>query len=311
MAETVLATVRARRMLTPSVCRIEFAPAPGAPFPTAPPGSHVTVTTPGGHSRSYSVTDTTPEGALAISVLREAEGRGGSVSLVDEVAEGDEVELGLPVDSFPLAESESYLLIAGGIGITAIRSFYRHLRATGHSSVRLLYLVRSVEDAAYADELLDDPAVTVHESSVQGRLDLWPYLGAPDDSVRVYCCAGPALSEEVRRLSMHWRPSRIHFESFDGVEAVGGLATPFDAVWAPTGIRVPVSATTTLLRALRDEGIRVPSSCESGTCGTCVLRLESGLADHRDLALTDVERETRIISCVSRAAEGDLVVGPV
>jgi phthalate 4,5-dioxygenase reductase component len=298
-------------MLTPTICRIEFAPAAGARFPVAPPGSHVTVVTPAGHSRSYSVTDSTPGGDLAISVLREAEGRGGSLSLVDELFEGDEVELTLPVDSFPLVESEHYLLIAGGIGITAIRSFYRHLHSTGHPSVRLLYLVRSVEDAAYADELLDDPAVIVHESSLEGRVDLWPYLGTPDDSTQVYCCAGPALSDEVRRLTMHWRPSRIHFESFDGVEALGGLAAHFEAVWQPSGARIAVSAQTTLLRALRDEGITVPSSCESGTCGTCVLRLESGVADHRDLVLTEEERETRIISCVSRAAEGDLVVGPV
>jgi phthalate 4,5-dioxygenase reductase subunit len=59
---------------------------------------------------------------------------------------------------------------------------------------------------------------------------------------------------------------------------------------------------------LRDHGLDVPSSCESGTCGTCRTRLISGEADHRDLALADDERATNIMVCVSRARSGELVI---
>ncbi|WP_291050613.1 PDR/VanB family oxidoreductase [Herbiconiux sp.] len=311
MPETVRAIVHRRRMLTSRVCRLEFVRADATPFAPVPPGAHVTVQTPDGHSRSYSVTDVTAEGALAISVLREPSGRGGSISLVDGLTEGDEVRLGAPVDAFPLAPADDYLLIAGGIGITAIRSHYRHLMATGHTSVRVLYLVRTRREAAYVEEFRADPRVTVHESAASGRFDLWPLFETPSDQTHVYCCAGEALTEQVRRLTMHWRPSSIHFESFLGVDAVGALAAPFEAVWQPSGRRVAVDAGTSLLRALRGAGIPVASSCESGTCGTCVLALIAGEAEHRDLVLDPGERESRIISCTSRAVGSEIVVGPL
>ena len=44
---------------------------------------------------------------------------------------------------------------------------------------------------------------------------------------------------------------------------------------------------------MRAHGIDAPSSCESGTCGTCRTRLVAGEADHRDLVLTDHERAAR------------------
>jgi phthalate 4,5-dioxygenase reductase component len=52
----------------------------------------------------------------------------------------------------------------------------------------------------------------------------------------------------------------------------------------------------------------VPSSCESGTCGTCRTGLIAGEADHRDLVLSDDERARNIMVCVSRARGDELVI---
>jgi len=52
----------------------------------------------------------------------------------------------------------------------------------------------------------------------------------------------------------------------------------------------------------------VPSSCESGTCGTCRTALISGQADHRDMVLEDQQRSDFIMICVSRAVTGELVL---
>jgi phthalate 4,5-dioxygenase reductase subunit len=69
---------------------------------------------------------------------------------------------------------------------------------------------------------------------------------------------------------------------------------------------VPVGAT--ILETLRTNGIDVPSSCESGTCGTCRTKLLAGAADHRDLVLAEHERNTNIMICVSRATSDELVL---
>jgi len=62
------------------------------------------------------------------------------------------------------------------------------------------------------------------------------------------------------------------------------------------------------LAALRLEGVHVPSSCESGTCGSCKTRLLEGEADHRDLVLLDEEKADHIMVCVSRAKTPCLVL---
>jgi phthalate 4,5-dioxygenase reductase subunit len=59
---------------------------------------------------------------------------------------------------------------------------------------------------------------------------------------------------------------------------------------------------------MRAAGYDVPSSCESGTCGTCRTKLIAGEADHRDLVLTDAERDSQIMICVSRAKTPELVI---
>ena len=77
---------------------------------------------------------------------------------------------------------------------------------------------------------------------------------------------------------------------------------------ASTGEVIDVPVGTTILEAMRAKGHDVPSSCESGTCGTCRTKLMSGEADHRDLVLTEHERGSQIMICVSRAKTPELVI---
>jgi phthalate 4,5-dioxygenase reductase component len=69
-----------------------------------------------------------------------------------------------------------------------------------------------------------------------------------------------------------------------------------------------VAADRSILDALRAAGHAVSSSCESGTCGTCRTRLLEGEALHRDLVLSDAEREDYVMICVSRARSAELVI---
>jgi phthalate 4,5-dioxygenase reductase subunit len=71
---------------------------------------------------------------------------------------------------------------------------------------------------------------------------------------------------------------------------------------------VEVPADATILETLRARGCDLPSSCESGTCGTCRTELVAGQADHRDMVLEDHQRERYIMICVSRARGDELVL---
>jgi phthalate 4,5-dioxygenase reductase subunit len=59
---------------------------------------------------------------------------------------------------------------------------------------------------------------------------------------------------------------------------------------------------------LRGASMLVPSSCESGTCGSCKVTLLEGEADHRDCVLMDDEKSQHIMVCVSRAISEHLVL---
>ncbi|MET0134740.1 MAG: PDR/VanB family oxidoreductase [Kibdelosporangium sp.] len=266
------------------------------------------VTTPAGHKRSYSLVE--PGGAqpqeYVVCVRRDGDGRGGSVSMHDEVVVGVDLMISAPANRFPLQPAPRYLFIAGGIGITPIRSMVRRLRAEGRTGVQLLYLTQSAQETPFLQEF-HGPEDTVHHSDDRGLLDLWPYLAVPDDDARVYCCGPAPLMRAVQRLTAHWRMSRIHMEEFTAGHT--GMSLPFTAVWAATGRRVHVPAHLSLLAALRRAGVRVESSCEVGICGTCRLAVLDGEVEHRDSVLTERERLSSVVACVSRARSPEVVVG--
>jgi ferredoxin-NADP reductase len=73
-----------------------------------------------------------------------------------ELEPGDEVEVEEPKGSFLLPEdaSQSYVFVAGGIGITVFRTMLRYIADTGEPyDITLLYSNRDRESAAFLDEL--------------------------------------------------------------------------------------------------------------------------------------------------------------
>ena len=63
---------------------------------------------------------------------------------------------------------------------------------------------------------------------------------------------------------------------------------------------VDESIEDTMLEALRSAGVEVPSSCESGTCGSCKVGYRDGSVSHRDYFLSASERSRFMTVCVSR-----------
>src|SRR5215813_12702474 len=275
----------------------------GGELPEFSAGAHVSLKVPNGLIRKYSLcNDPAERDRYVIAVKRETPGRGGSESLIRDVAAGGEVPVSAPANNFALAKSPAgYLFVAGGIGITPIMAMIRELAATG-GRFKLYYCTRNPDATAFRDELAAPELrgkVKIHHDGgdLAKALDLWPIVEKPQG--HVYCCGPRGLMQAVRDMTGHWPPSAVHFESFTDA-APRPDDKPFTVRLARSGRTIEVPAGTTILEALRAGGLEVSSSCESGTCGTCRTGLIAGEADHRDLVLSDDERARNIMVCISR-----------
>lgn len=284
----------------------------GTELPPFTPGSHVKVETPSGALRKYSLcNDPAERHRYVITVKREDTGQGGSRSMHQAAKVGDTLPTSLPDNAFPLVEkARSYIFIAGGIGITPILSMIRSFGELPPAPWKLYYLTRDPASTAFLDELkqLGRNVVIHHDHGDPGQsYDLWPVLEKPNTG-HVYCCGPRPLMEAVRDMSGHWSPKSIHFESFNEGGGVRPDDKPFTVRLEKSAREFEVAVGKSILDTLREHGCNAPSSCESGTCGTCRTTLLEGEADHRDMVLMPEEMQTQIMICVSRAKSTRLVI---
>jgi phthalate 4,5-dioxygenase reductase subunit len=137
--------------------------------------------------------------------------------------------------------------------------------------------------------------------------DLWPVLEKFKGG-HLYCCGPRGLMDAVRDMTGHWPASAVHFEDFGVRQAPRPTDTPFTVRLAQAGTTHAIPAGQSILEILRADGVTIPCSCESGSCGTCLVGLLEGEADHRDMVLAEHEKSTCIIVCVSRAHSAELVL---
>src|SRR5690606_3568850 len=101
-----------------------------------------------------------------------------------------------------------------------------------------------------------------------------------------------------------WPDDRLHSEAFGSAALDAG--EPFTGTRARNGERAPGPAVVSLLEALEGSGRAVPNMCRQGVCGECVLPVLRGRPLHRDSYLSDDERTSAIMPCVSRCVDTEL-----
>lgn len=306
-------TVVSRRTVADGVVSLELAPDAGGSLPPWQPGAHIDVVLPTGVVRQYSLCGPPGDGGRwRIAVLREADGRGGSRWIHDNVREGDALRVRGPRNNFPLRPAARYLFVGGGIGITPLLPMMAEAQAAG-AEWSLLYGGRSHASMAFLPELEGyGERVTVRPQDRHGLLDLVGFLGDPDPSALVYCCGPAALIDAVEAHCADWPPGALNVERFTATRrsAEGGDEQAIDVELRASGITLTVPPGQSVLRAVEQAGVPVLSSCEEGICGSCETAVVEGEVDHRDQLLTDEERaagDTMLI-CVSRARGGRLVL---
>lgn len=295
-------------LVAPEIRTVTLADPGGATLPSYTPGSHLVVHA-GGVRNAYSLTgDGTASRAYPISVLRRAEGAGGSAWL-HGLEVGQSVQADPPRSLFaPVATARRHLLVAGGIGITPMVSHVRAARRWDRP-FRLLYGYRAGHGAHLADlRQLAGSALSEHTTRstlLQAvRDELWDSpLGT-----HAYVCGPAGLLAEVRTeaLAAGWPDERLHEERFAADPAEVGR--PFRVRLHRSGRTLQVAAGQSLLDRLIAEGVPVPFQCRRGVCGECRVPVLTGRAEHRDHYLSAPERSagTHLMTCVSRAAEEEL-----
>jgi ferredoxin-NADP reductase len=228
--------VRAR-MLAKSARSLMFS-VPG--WPGSQAGQHVDIrlTAPDGYQavRSYSLAGSGTGEEIELAVERLPDGEV-SPFLVDDIEIGDAVELRGPLGRWFVwqpGQACPVQLIAGGSGVVPLVAMIRaHAEASDAPPMRLLYSLRSPDDAFYADELSAASvaaATTWHYTRVAppgwphspGRLtadELRLKTVPPEDAPLTYVCGPTGFVESIARAltaSGH-SPQDIRTERFGGV----------------------------------------------------------------------------------------------
>jgi len=246
-------------------------------------------------------------GRVAITVKR----TGGPVSswLHATMAPGMRVRALGPMGEFvcPADRTGRFLFLCAGSGITPLMSMARaHFDLASPADIVFVHSARTPADLIFRRELelmaaarpnfRFSPICEAHSpdeawSGYEGRLDAARLiLIAPDFRDREVFLCGPSPYMAAARALLAdagFDMARLHAESFDFAElAAGSTAVAADAMGAAearftvefTKSRrtIEVGGDQFVLGAAKAQGLRLPSSCTQGLCGTCKSRLVSG-----------------------------------
>jgi len=190
--------------------------------------------------RSYSIASPPEEGRISLTIERLEDGEVSSY-LVDELREGDSLELRGPIGGYfvwSMSDGGPLMLLGGGSGIVPLMSMLRH-RALASGDARratpacLLYSSRSWHELIYRDELArlsqgDSSLQVVHTltrepppnwTGYSRRLDremlaevAWPTSARP----QIFVCGPSAFVETAAEalVSLGHEPASIRTERF-------------------------------------------------------------------------------------------------
>lgn len=216
----------------------------------------------------------------------------------------------------------------GGRGFTPMMSMLRWLHGRDETTdIAVIQMARHMGDLLYTEELnriaAQMPNLRLFEVVTAPKAgEVWRgYRGRPDRAMlssmlpdaarRVVFCCGPdpfmtSMGQVLRAEGLD--PARFLAETFGAAPVKAKLVAP-KADNAKTGLTVTyrgrdfeISPDDTLVNALAAQGVRVPTGCGEGQCGTCRLKLVSGevyMAQQGGLSETEVA-DDYILACCSR-----------
>eukprot|EP00913_Durusdinium_trenchii_P005618 g5236.t1 len=311
----------------------------GIPFSYLP-GQFLTLTLPTGKKpirRSYTISSSPTQGYYCeISVKREEHGTG-SRYLHDIVKTGDTLDVQAPSGKFVFSgkEADSVVLIAGGVGITPMMSITRALTDMGWAGeIDFIIGCHDPEHLIFRDELhrlqKRFPNLHLHVAMSRIELDVNGYRAGrlsherlaewmPDiASKRVHLCGPPVMMDAVKNMlaKLNVPAGNIHTENFGSQQKPRAIAAQRESKAVEklkaTGATVNFAASEksteflfdeTVLEAAERIGVDIDSSCRTGMCGVCTVKLLSGdVTMEVDDGLEQEDRDANmILACQARS----------
>ena len=268
-------------------------------------------------------------------------GGAGSGWLHDAMRPGMRVSASGPHGEFTFSPTPGgrTLFLSAGSGITPLMSMARTMHDLGSDTdVVFVHSARSPADLVFADELaamarrpgfarvsiVRDVPAGVPWDGLRGRLSpAMLSVLVPDLLLRDVFCCGPAPYMAAVRVMLDaagFDRARYHEESFAFAESDAPPPEPATVVpadgrqtfmveFARLGRTVACPSGSTILAAARAAGLRLPSACNKGVCGTCKSRLISGTVELRHgggIRQREIDAGMTLLCCARPAS--DLVV---
>jgi vanillate monooxygenase ferredoxin subunit len=302
-------TIEARNVLS-----FELVAPDGSELPAFSAGSHIDVAIPGGLVRQYSLCNSeTERHRYLIGVWKDPNSRGGSRAMHDSVNEGDVLQVSEPRNRFRVPRHiKRALLIGRGIGVTPLLSIADSLKA---QQVPFVFhyipalgspeaFLAMIENSAFAEN------ATFYQEKIGLNLEADKVLADPPEDAHLFLCGVDWWLDPIiaAAKAKGWPEERIHIERFTAKASAPLLDKVFEVKIASTGAVFKIPGDKSVSAFLEEKGVKIPTSCEQGVCGTCKVKILEGEADHRDKRLKDDQRaEGYFLACVSRA-KGNLLV---
>jgi vanillate O-demethylase ferredoxin subunit len=292
----------------------------GKVLPPFDAGSHIDLHLPSGSIRQYSLSNDPAEThRYVVGILRDEQGRGGSKEVHQALRVGDFLAVSRPRNHFHLDESaKKVILLAGGIGITPLKSMGHRLKSLG-IPFELHYCARAQENIAFPQDLQnlsDSGEIQFHlDDGIPGNgLNISEMIEDLESGAHLYYCGPAGFMKVCAQAATKRSDIHVHCEHFKAPEKEAGQTKVKSDVSElaiqiqSTGQKITLSRSESLIDVLAKLGVEVSTSCQSGLCGTCKTRYISGDVEHGDCILSDAEHAEYLTPCISHIKSGTLVL---
>jgi len=311
--------VQSVQELTANIRLLELVDEQGKKLPGYTAGAHIDINvlidSDQSGIRSYSLIDWSQPSdsptCYCIAVQKEDDGDGGS-AFMHTLTVGQSLVVSAPKNDFELSDNPTpAVLIAGGIGVTPIISMAATLKDRS-LPFHCHYTGRSRSVMAFADKMETQfgQSLSVYTDD-ESPIDLDAVINSAKSASHLYLCGPKGMIEAARSKAIDagFPIEQIHIELFSTPEAKAE-DQPFEVEINSSGQVFVIPVGKTIIEVLEAEGVDVMFDCQRGDCGICQTDVISGTPDHRDLVLSDDERNSGKVMqiCVSRAKTDRLVL---
>jgi 3-ketosteroid 9alpha-monooxygenase subunit B len=300
------------------------------------PGQFLTIRVPaaggGSVARCYSLCSSPLAGERhAVTVKRMPSGYA-SNWIADHVRAGTVLDVLPPAGTFtPRSLDASFLLLAGGSGITPVMSILRSALIGGAGQIVLIYANADERSVIFGARLRDLQAQAPGRLVVLHWLDVLqgpPTAAALRELARPYAghdayVCGPdpymAVAREALR-DLGFPAQRVHVERFLSLAenpfeaseppADGGISAALEVELDGKVHHLEWPGGRRMLDVMIDAGLAASYSCREGVCGACACRLVSGeveMAHNEVLEAEDLD-DGYILACQSTARTTEVSV---